>query len=378
MERIWVSPRVNRAEPCTRGEMSTSHSIGRISSWARPSGRFLSTAIALRIVSFSIAPKAALTSALRSPSASSASGRVLGDDLVLDLVDRLVALELALGGDRVDQGLAVRGADLVEQALVELRRLVLDLLLAGLLLQLLHRGDELLDLAVGDVERVEDLGLGDALGAGLDHQDRLVGAGDDQVEFQLLVALLGRVDDEVALELADPDRADVLGDRDFGDRQRRGGAVHREDVVGVDVVDRQRHRDQLGLVVPALGEERADRPVDHARGQRRLLAGFALATEERAGDLARGVHPLLDVDGEGKEVHVAQAAEGCGAEDHRVAGLDHDRATRLLREFARLEGNLAVADIHRDAAYVKHAHLVVLPPAARLAAIRFSSELSFS
>ena len=38
LERIWVSPRVNRAEPCTRGEMSTSHSIGRISSWARPSG----------------------------------------------------------------------------------------------------------------------------------------------------------------------------------------------------------------------------------------------------------------------------------------------------------------------------------------------------
>ena len=25
----------------TRGEMSTSHSIGRISSWARPSGRFI-------------------------------------------------------------------------------------------------------------------------------------------------------------------------------------------------------------------------------------------------------------------------------------------------------------------------------------------------
>src|SRR5207342_1828508 len=97
-----------------------------------------------------------------------------------------------------------------------------------------------------------------------------------------------------------------------------------------------------------------------------------------AGDLARGVSALLYVDGEGKEVHITQAAKGCGAEDHGVAGLDYDRATRLLREFARLEGNLALADIHRNSAYVKHAHLVVLPPAARLAAIRFSSELSFS
>ena len=33
--------------------------------------------------------------------------------------------------------------------------------------------------------------LGDAVGAGLDHQDRLVGAGDDQVELELLVVLLG-------------------------------------------------------------------------------------------------------------------------------------------------------------------------------------------
>ena len=175
----------------------------------------------------------------------------------------------------------------LEQALVDLGRLDLDLLLAGLLLQLLHRGDELLDLAVGDVERVEDLGLGDAVGAGLDHQDRLVGAGDDQVELELRVVLLGGVDDEVAVELADPHRADVGGDRDRGDRQRRGGAVHGEDVVGVDLVHRHRDRDQLGLVVPALGEERADRPVDHARGQRRLLARIC----PRDGRTSRGFCP---------------------------------------------------------------------------------------
>ncbi len=84
------------------------------------------------------------------------------------------------------------------------------------------------------------------------------------------------------------------------------GAVHREDVVGVHVVDRQRDRHQLRLEAPALGEQRADRAVDHARGQRALLAGAALALEERAGDLARGVHALLDVDGQGEEVDVAR------------------------------------------------------------------------
>ena len=73
LERICVSPRVNSAEPCTRGEMSTSHSIGRISSWARPSGRFFSTAMRWRMVSFSSLAKARATSALRSELSSSPS-----------------------------------------------------------------------------------------------------------------------------------------------------------------------------------------------------------------------------------------------------------------------------------------------------------------
>ena len=38
-----------------------------------------------------------------------------------------------------------------------------------------------------------------------------------------------------------------------------------------------------------------------------------LAAEEGAGDLARGVVLLLDVDRQGKEVHVAQVADGGGA-----------------------------------------------------------------
>ena len=66
---------------------------------------------------------------------------------------------------------------------------------------------------MGDVERIEDLGFADAVGAGLDHQDGLVGARHDQVEIELLEPFLFGVDDEVTVELADPDRADVLGDR---------------------------------------------------------------------------------------------------------------------------------------------------------------------
>ena len=123
---------------------------------------------------------------------------------------------------------------------------------------------------------------------------------------------LVRVDHEVTVELADADRADVLGDRDLGDRQGGGSAVHGEDVVGMLLVDAHRDGDQLGLVMPTLGEERTDRTVDHAGGEGRLLAGTAFAAEEGARDLARGVHALFDVDGEGQEVHVTQTAHRGG------------------------------------------------------------------
>ena len=60
--------------------------------------------------------------------------------------------------------------------------LELFLRLADLLGELALQRAELLDLRVGDVERVEDLGLGDLVRAGLDHQDRVLGARHDQVE----------------------------------------------------------------------------------------------------------------------------------------------------------------------------------------------------
>ena len=80
-----------------------------------------------------------------------------------------------------------------------------------------------------------------------------------------------------------------------------------------------------------------DRAIDHPRGQSRLLSRPRLATEEGAGDLARGVVLLLHVDGQRKEVNVALVAGGGGAEDHGVAGANDHGATRLSGELPGLE-----------------------------------------
>ncbi len=114
---------------------------------------------------------------------------------------------------------------------------------------------------------------------------------------------------------------------------------------GLHVVDRHRQRHELGLIAPALGEQRADRAVDQARGERRLLPRAALALEERAGDLPGGVHPLLDIDGEREKVHVAEIPRGGGTQDHGVARADDDGAGGLFGQLAGLERDLFALDL---------------------------------
>ena len=73
-------------------------------------------------------------------------------------------------------------ADRLEQIGIDGQRGEGDLLLAGPLGELALQGTELLDLGVRDVERIEDLRLGNLVGTRLHHQDRVLGAGHDQVE----------------------------------------------------------------------------------------------------------------------------------------------------------------------------------------------------
>ncbi len=170
------------------------------------------------------------------------------------------------------------------------------------------------------------------------------------------------------MQLADPYRADMRRHRDLRNGDCRRGAVHGQDVVAVLELHRQGLADDLGLVVPALGEQRAQRPVDHPGSQGRPLAGSAFTPEEGAGDLPGCVMALLDVDRQGQEVDVTQVAGRRRAEHHRVAGTDYYGSARLAGELAGFEGDLLAANLHRDAAHVKQAHMCLFPPAIRLMA----------
>ena len=147
--------------------------------------------------------------------------------------------------------------------------------------------------------------------ARLDHHDGdlavgVVGqrvAGHDELEGGLLTLLEGRMRDPVALgRVRDAHRPDRAVEGDARDHQRRRGRVDGQHVVRVHLVGADDGPDHVDLVAEALGERGPQRPVDQPAGQDGLVRALALTPEERAGDLARGVGPLLDVDGEGEEV----------------------------------------------------------------------------
>ena len=216
--------------------------------------------------------------------------------------------------------------------------------------QLVDRVADALDLAVGELEGLQHRLLGDLVGAGLDHRQRVAGADDDQVEVGVLVRLLERrVDHELAVDPGDANGSDRAEERQRRDRERGGGAVDAEDVVAVDHVRREDGADHLHLVPESLRPERPDRAVDHAGGEGRPLGRLPFPLEEAARDLPGGVHPLLDVDRQREEVRVGAGllpADGRG-EDHRVARADDDCAVGLLGELAGLERDLATTDLDR-------------------------------
>ncbi len=176
-----------------RGVTPTSIEMSRISFSARPSGRFLCTAMRSRMIDFSscvereLDGRAALLGVhelLLGGALGRRRGVLLEDRLPRPPWSRPGARACPRPGWRRRAGSRARRgsarAPPGRPAIVSKTFFSLPTFAGELALQ----RAELLDLRVGDVERVEDLGLGDLVGARLDHQDRLLGAGDDQVEVR--------------------------------------------------------------------------------------------------------------------------------------------------------------------------------------------------
>ena len=203
---------------------------------------------------------------------------------------------------------------------------------------------------MGEGQAFEELFLVDFLGPGLDHDDAVLVADDGHVDGAAVELDVGRVDDVLAVDEADLDRAEGRREGDVGEVQGGRGADDAERVGLVLEVGREEQADDLGVEEVALGEERPDGTVDQAGDQDLPLRGPAFALEEATGDLAGGVGVLAVVDDEREEVlaFLELLAGGGRHQHHRVAVAKQGRAVGLLGDPADLDGQGPLVDLWTD------------------------------
>ncbi len=272
------------------------------------------------------------------------------EDAVAHGLDGVGPLVLARGEQRLAQagrgrfarhGLDVGGIDLDG-------RLEALLGLADLLTHLRDQVDDRLEGLVGGLDGADHDVLGQFAGGGLDHHDGVLAGRHGELELRaaVLKVLQRRVDNVVAVHVADraARRRPVPGH--VADRQRgRGPDRSQRARIGL-LVGREHRADDLDLVAELLGEQRTDLPVGDAGVQRGLLAGTALAAEERAGDLADGVVALFVLDGERQErQRRAAVVHVCGHQHEGVAVAHGDAAGDLLGVLAGLDDELTPSEL---------------------------------
>jgi hypothetical protein len=337
-----VSPRVNRAEPCgARQDPGANADRTHGTRVAAVDARIARENLLAHDLRFQVEDHVAdrARRIRRRIGRQHVRGRALVDFLQR-LLARLLLAHLVRGAELALDGLG----DLGEERLILGRRLPFPHGLARFFDQRMDEVDDGLLLLVAEHHGAQHHFLGQLVRFGLDHQHRGFGSGDHEVELRRRELGLGRIQNVLPVEVSDARGADRARERNAGDRDGGRRADQRGNV-RIDLrIDRHHRRDDLHFVVEAVREERAQRAVDQATGQRLLLRRASFTLEEAARDLARGVGLLLVVDGQGKEVLAGLGGLRGHArhEDDGVAEARQDRAPGLAGDLARFEGQRVV------------------------------------
>uniref|UniRef100_A0A0N4ZCV4 NAD-specific glutamate dehydrogenase n=1 Tax=Parastrongyloides trichosuri TaxID=131310 RepID=A0A0N4ZCV4_PARTI len=275
--------------------------------------------------------------------------------LLLGGVDARAALILARVGVSGLDVLADQRLDRGDHVRVVLS-LEVERFLGGVLGQVDDGVDDRLHARVREHQGLEHLLFRQLLGFGFDHHQGVLRARDDQIQGALAQGVDGRVQHQFAVDHADACAADRAHERHARDGQGGRGGDHAQDVGIVLKVVLQHGDDDLGLVLEALDEQRADRTVDQAGDQGLLLGRTAFTLEVAARDLAGGVRLFLIVDGQGEEIQarLGLAAVDDGGQDHGLAVGRQHGAVGLTGDAARLQGQRASGPLDRLAFDIEH------------------------
>ena len=177
-----------------------------------------------------------------------------------------------------------------------------------------------LDNPVGKLHRRNKHGLRKLFCIPLDHDDLVRESGVDQFQRALLHLGIGRVRDELPVDIADAQRADRAEERQIGKAERDRGAKDAEHVSLVFAVRAEEQSGNLDFIEKSFREKRAQRAVRHAADQDLLVARTPFAFDVSSGETPGGGIFLPVVHLQRKEILTGLGRAGtCGDKNRRVA-----------------------------------------------------------
>ena len=259
-----------------------------------------------------------------------------------DTVYRRRALLFLTDAESLAQRFLGEFRDAVHQVLVFFGRFPVPGRLGGQVRELVDRPDGGLHLLVPVHDRAQHHLLGQLLRLRFDHEHRMFRTRDNQIELAFLELGGSRIEHVLSVDVTDSRGTDRAVEGNPRNRQCGGNAEHRRDI-RIDLgIARHHGRDDLNLVVIAVGKQRPDRPVDKTGYQRVLFRGAPFPLEESAGNPPGRVEFLHVVDREREEILARPGGLGAdhGAQDDGVVHGGKHRAVRLTRDLAGFERHL--------------------------------------
>ena len=225
-------------------------------------------------------------------------------------------------------------------------KLYLFLGLADFRLYAFDPGNYLLNLLVSEKYGVEHFLFGDLVGARFDHHDGVFRSAQSEIKAGFFALFVIGVDDVFAVHVSYHDGARGSVERNVGHAQSDGASEHTENFRRDIGIHRKRGRDNGNVVEKSFREQRTYRSVDKTGRKYRLIGRTSFPLFESAGNLAHGVHFLLEIHSEREIIHPFSRGFGHSdvGEHHGVAATDKNFAVAVGAIAADLRGNLAPAD----------------------------------
>ena len=165
------------------------------------------------------------------------------------------------------------------------------------------------------VHRRKHVGFGYKEAASLNHDNRALGTGDNQVQIRLGLLRKARVDYKFTLNAANAHCANGAIPRDIGDCECCRSGDNTPGIWYAVKIHRKRHYNNLNVIAHTIREQGAKGSINQTGGENSFFGWAATALDKSAWDFTNGVLSLFIITGEGEEIDTrAQlfAHRGCG------------------------------------------------------------------